>query len=246
MDKDRSRYEHLAPLRALPTDASSDAELVNLAIAGNDLAFAQIMRRYNRLLFRTARSILKNDDDTQDALQEAYLRAWRALASFRSEARLSTWLVRIEANEALGRLRGNGAQSAHIVPLSASVDADDETPEMQMQANPNDQPEPLALRAQIRQQIEARIDTLPDAFRTVFMLRGVEEMSVEEVALALGIPEATVRTRFFRARSMLREGLSRDIDMALGDAFSFAGPRCDRIVEGVLAMIAHARESSRP
>ena len=233
-------------LRPVPTDASPDAELVNLAIAGNDLAFAQIMRRYNRLLFRTARSILKNDDDTQDALQEAYLRAWRALASFRSEARLSTWLVRIVANEALGRLRSNGAQSAHIVPLSASVDADDETPEMQMQANPNDQPEPLALRAQIRQQIEARIDTLPDAFRTVFMLRGVEEMSVEEVALALGIPEATVRTRFFRARSMLREGLSRDIDMALGDAFSFAGPRCDRIVEGVLAKIAHARESSRP
>ncbi len=233
-------------LRSMPSDASSDAELVSLAAAGNDLAFAQIMRRHNRLLFRTARSILKNDDDTQDALQEAYLRAWRALATFRADARLSTWLVRIVVNEALGRLRRDGAQPARVVPLNASVDTDGDTLEMQMHANPDEQPEPLALRAQIRQQIEARIDRLPDAFRTVFMLRGVEEMSVEEVALVLGIPEATVRTRFFRARSILREGLSRDIDMAIGDAFSFAGPRCDRIVAGVLAKIAHPRESSRP
>ena len=227
-----------------PSDASSDAELVSLATAGNDLAFAQIMRRHNRLLFRAARSILKNDDDTQDALQEAYLRAWRALATFRADARLSTWLVRIVINEALGRLRRDGARPAAVVPLNASVDADGETMEMQMHANPDEQPEPSVMRAQIRQQIEARIDTLPDAFRTVFMLRGVEEMSVEEVALVLDIPEATVRTRFFRARSILREGLSRDIDMAIGDAFSFAGLRCDRIVAGVLAKIAHERESS--
>lgn len=225
-----------------PLDASSDAELVDLAIAGNDAAFSQIMRRHNRLLFRTARSILKNDDDTQDALQEAYLRAWRALASFRSDARLSTWLVRIVVNEALGRLRRRGAQ---VLPLNAAIDADGETLEMQMQANPDDQPEPSAMRAQIRQQIEARIDSLPDSFRTVFMLRGVEELSVEETALALDIPNATVRSRYFRARGILREGLSRDIDMAIGDAFSFAGQRCDRIVEGVLARIAHERESSR-
>lgn len=225
-----------------PSDASSDAELVSLVLAGNDTAFAQIMRRYNRLLFRTARSILKSDDDTQDAVQEAYLRAWRALASFRSDARLSTWLVRIVVNEALGRLRPSGAQ---VLPLSAAMDTDGETLELQMQANPDDQPERAAMRTQVRQQMEARIDTLPDAFRTVFMLRGVEEMSVEEVATALGLPEATVRSRFFRARGILREGLSRDIDMALGDAFSFAGPRCDSIVEGVLAKIIHERESSR-
>lgn len=114
-----------------------------------------------------------------------------------------------------------------------------------MQANPDEQPEPSAMRTQTRQQIEARIDSLPDSFRSVFMLRGVEELSVEETALALAIPEATVRSRFFRARGILREGLSRDIDMAIGDAFSFAGPRCDRIVERVLARIAHERESSR-
>ena len=230
----------------MPSDACPDAELVGLALCGNDLAFAQIMRRYNRLLFRTARSILKNDEDTQDALQEAWLHAWRALATFRSDARLSTWLMRIVVNEALGRLRRQGAQPAQVVPLTAAMDADGETPEMQMCANTDDQPEPSFMRAQVRQQIEARIDKLPDAFRCVFMLRGVQELSVEEVAVALGIPEATVRSRFFRARSILREGLSRDIDMAIGDAFSFAGERCDRIVEGVLARIVHERESSRP
>jgi len=229
----------------VPLDASSDAELVDLAVAGHDAAFSQIMRRHNRLLFRTARSVLKNDDDTQDALQEAYLRALRALASFRSDARLSTWLVRIVVNEALGRLRRSGVQPAQVLPLNATIDADGEIPEMQMQANPDDQPEPTAVRAQIRQQIEARIDSLPNSFCSVFMLRGVEELSVEETARALDIPEATVRSRFFRARGILREGLSRDIDMAIGDAFSFAGPRCDRIVEGVLARIAHERESSR-
>ena len=101
------------------------------------------------------------------------------------------------------------------------------------------------MRTEMRRLIEARIDRLPDAFRVVFMLRAIEEMSVEEVAAALEMPEATVRTRFFRARSLLREGLSRDVDVALDDAFAFAGERCDRIVAGVLARLA--RESgSRP
>jgi RNA polymerase sigma-70 factor, ECF subfamily len=234
----------LPTLIPAPLDAASDTELAMLAAAGNDQAFAQIMRRHNRLLFRTARSILKNDDETQDALQEAYLNAWRALASFREDAKLSTWLVRIVANEALGRLRRRGAQ---VMPLHAAVPTEEEgdTAETSMPANPDEQPESTAMRAQVRRQIEARIDTLPDAFRTVFMLRGVQEMSVEEAAAALGIPEATVRSRFFRARSLLREGLSRDIDMAIADAFSFAGERCDRVVEGVLARIALEREPPR-
>ncbi len=233
---------HTLPL-SVPSDTSSDGDLVYLAIAGNDAAFALIMRRHNRLLFRSVRSILKNDDDTQDVVQEAYLRAWRALTSFRSDAKLSTWLVRIAVNEALGRLRKVGAD---VVPLTAAVDTEGESLEPTMPANPDEAPESSAMRTQIRQHIEARIDTLPDQFRTVFMLRGVEELSVEEVSATLGIPEATVRSRFFRARGLLREGLSRDIDMAMADAFSFAGPRCDKIVAGVLATIASERASPRP
>ena len=100
---------------------------------------------------------------------------------------------------------------------------------------PDKRPEQFAMRAQMRQLLEARIDLLPEVFRTVFMLRAVEEMSVEEVSEALGIPEATVRTRFFRARGLLREDLASQADIALGDAFAFDGARCDRIVAGVLA-----------
>ena len=97
------------------------------------------------------------------------------------------------------------------------------------------------MRSEMRRLMEACIDRLPEAFRTVFMLRAVEELSVEEIAAAFDIPEATVRTRYFRARGLLREGLSRDIDLAIGDAFSFAGARCDRIVASVLAKLAEGR-----
>ncbi len=212
------------------SEPKSDAELASRAATGDTLAFKAIMRRHNRLLFRTARSILKSDADAEDVLQEGYLHAWRALGSFRSEAKLSTWLVRIVADEALGRLRRRGAQ---VIPMEATMDAMTE-----MEASPGDQPEHAAMAAQTRRLVEARIDTLPDAFRTVFMLRALEELSNEEVAAALDIPEATVRTRFFRARSLLREGLSRDVDQAIDGAFSFAGARCDRIVARVMAKIA--------
>ena len=200
------------------------------------------MRRHNRLLFRTARSILKDDAESEDALQEAYLRAWRGLAGFRADSRLSTWLVRIVINESLGRLRRRGAQ---VIPLDSAMDLTDDQTEAWMQDDPDHRPDRMLMRAQVRRIIETRIDTLPDAFRTVFMLRAVEELSVEEVAAALEIPDATVRTRFFRARGLLREALSRDADMVIGDAFSFAGARCDRIVAGVLAKLADDRESPR-
>ena len=100
------------------------------------------------------------------------------------------------------------------------------------------------MRAEMRRLMEVRIDLLPDAYRSVFMLRAVEEMSVEEVAEALDIPQATVRTPFFGARRLLREGLSRDVDVAIGDAFSFAGERCDRIVVAVLARLGEERHPS--
>ena len=221
--------------------ATTNGELAERAANGDHAAFELIMRRHNRLLFRTARSILKVDADAQDALQEAYLRAWRGLHTWRGDAQLSTWLVRIVMNEALSRLRRRGAT---VVQLSSAADLADSHTEHAM-ADPPDQPDPpdqrpesMAMRADVRRLLEARIDRLPEAFRTVFMLRAVEELSVEEVATALQLPGATVRTRYFRARSMLREGLSRDIDLATADAFSFAGARCDRVVADVLAQLA--------
>jgi RNA polymerase sigma-70 factor (ECF subfamily) len=217
-----------------PPEWEADAGLAARAAAGDQHAFEKIIRRNNQLLFRTARSILKDDDEAEDAVQEAYLHAFRALGSFRADAKLSTWLVRIVANEALGRLRRRGAD---VIPLDTVTDAGGEDMERFMDQDANGQPEQAAERAQVRKLIEARIDMLPDAFRTVFMLRGVQEYTVEETAAALSIPEATVRTRFFRARSLMREGLSRDLDQAYVEAFAFDGERCDRIVARVMARI---------
>ena len=214
-----------------------DAELARRIGQRDERAFETLMRAHNRLLYRLARSILKDDAEAEDAVQEAYLQAFRSIAKFRGEARLSTWLTRIVANEAFGRLRKH-ARRAAIVPLRLD---DDETREAQADSEGPvmmEQPDKAAFRNEMRHLLEARIDALPDAFRTVFMLRAVEDLSVEETAASLGIPESTVRTRFFRARSLLRESLARDVDRAYGDAFGFAGERCDRVVANVLARLA--------
>ncbi|HXD40138.1 MAG TPA: RNA polymerase sigma factor [Ramlibacter sp.] len=216
------------------SDKTPDVELAALAAAGNARAFEAIMRRHNRLLFRTARSILKSDADAEDAVQDTYLSAWRALGSFREDAKLSTWLVRIVLNEALKRVR---RRASNVVMFDTGAVIAEEQLEASMEADHDEQPELAASRAEMRRLMEARIDELPELFRTVFMLRAVEEMSVEEVSAALDIPETTVRTRFFRARAHLRDSLSRDMDFALEGAFSFDGARCDRIVAGVLAII---------
>ena len=142
---------------------TTDVELAARAANGDEAAFEAIMRRHNRLLFRTARSILKNDSETEDALQEAYLRAWRCLASFRAEAKLSTWLVRIVINESLGRLRRHGG--AQVIPLDTSMDVSEHQTEAWMEDNPDQQPDRVAMRSEVRRLMEARIDTLPDAFR---------------------------------------------------------------------------------
>lgn len=211
----------------------TDAALAQNVAAGDKASFQQLMRRYNRTLFRTARAILKDDAEAEDALQDAYLLAFRSIGGFRGDAKLSTWLVRIVANEALARLRKRTRRAA-ILPLHA--DAGDRG-DPALDAPSADTPERATLRGEMRRLLEARIDALPEGYRTVFVLRALEELSVEETAACLGIPEATVRTRFFRARSLLREALSREIDHAVDDAFGFAGERCDRIVARVMAQL---------
>jgi len=203
-------------------------------------AFEQIMRQHNRMLFRTARAILRDDAEAEDALQEAYVQAYHALGSFRGEAQLSTWLARIVANEALMRLRKQ-TRRAEIMPIQPAATV--HQLEQVSDTNMDNAPDTSAARKEMRQLLEAQIDALPDAYRTVFMLRAVEELSVEETAAVLEIPPATVRTRFFRARSLLREALAQKIDVACEDAFSFAGERCDRIVASVLARIQLPKET---
>jgi RNA polymerase sigma-70 factor (ECF subfamily) len=214
----------------------TDLELAQRIAAGDKGAFELLMRRHNQILYRTARSILKDDAEAEDAVQEAWLLAYRAIGNFRGDAKLSTWLVRIVVNEAIsrGRKRSRGAE---VIQLSGETQEGGGAVEENVNRTLPEQPEHAAQRAQTRKLLEAKIDELPDAFRTVFVLRALEELSVEESAVALGIPEATVRSRFFRARGLLREALSKEIDLAYGDAFAFAGARCDRIVAGVMARL---------
>jgi RNA polymerase sigma-70 factor (ECF subfamily) len=216
--------------RTIAKDAP-DAELAHRIGGGETAAFEILMRRYNRTLFRTARAILRDDAEAEDALQEAYLQAYHSIGGWRGEAKLSTWLARIVANEALMRLRKQ-ARRAEIVPLqsSATLEGLNEIPDTDMKKTPDREAE----RLEMRRLLETQIDALPDDYRAVFMLRAVEELSVEETSTVLGIPEATVRSRLFRARSLLREGLASRIDLACEEAFAFAGERCDRIVANVM------------
>jgi RNA polymerase sigma-70 factor (ECF subfamily) len=212
-----------------------DLELARRVVAGDLKAFEEVMRRHNRMLYRTARSILRDEAEAEDCVQSAYLLAYRSMGAFAGRAKLSTWLTRIVLNEALARKRQT-VRSAMVIPLEDPADA--ETPTQAYTAiAPSAEtlgPETEASRRELRLLIERRIDGLPEAFRSVFVLRALEELSVEETANLLEIPEATVRTRYFRARSMLRESLAREVDSALGGAFEFAGARCDRIVAAVL------------
>jgi RNA polymerase sigma-70 factor (ECF subfamily) len=161
----------------------------------NALTFENLMRRHSRMLYRAARAILRDDAAAEEALQEAWLRAYRAIDTFRGESKLSTWLVRIAVNEALARRRKDQRS------LAVGGEAEPVTLEQ-------DEPEGMAQRSELRRRLYGEISDLPPAFRSVFMLRAVEGLTVGETAAALHIPESTVRTRFFRARGQLREALS--------------------------------------
>ena len=216
----------------------SDAELSRRISEGDMHALEHMMRQHNRTLFRTARAILHDDAEAEDAVQDAYLQAYRSIGAFRGEAKLSTWLIRIVANQALARRR-KAARRAAIVPIR-SGGAEEHEFEAEADTRGPDGPESQTQRSELRRMLEQKIDELPEAFRAVFVLRALEELPVEDTAAALGIPEATVRTRFFRARSQLREALSQEIDLAFDDAFAFLGERCDRIVARVLARLSQS------
>lgn len=210
-----------------------ETELCRRVACGDARALERLMRLHNRRLYRAARAILRDEAEAEDVVQETYLRAYRGMHLFRGEAALSTWLVRICVREALQRRR-KARRRAEVIPIRHGLT------EAEIDAQAFEFPVDVTLAAvesgELRTRIEARIDALPDGFREVFVLRALEELSVEETAAALDLPPATVRTRFFRARSRLREALSQE-DSMLGQAFAFAGERCDRIVETVLCRL---------
>ena len=223
-------------IEARPEGDVTDEALARRIVDHDPRAFEILMRRHNRTLYRLARSILKNDEEAEDALQEAYLAAYRHMASFHGDAKLSTWLGRIVINEAYMRLRKR--KRGAVVSIDAEEwDQGAQTGEHMADAQ-SERPDIAATRAELRRLLEAKIDALPEQFRTVFMLRDVEELTVEETAELLDVPPATVRTRAFRARALLRAALAEELDAAAVAAFGFAGARCDRIVANVLERIA--------
>ncbi|GKQ53368.1 RNA polymerase sigma factor [Bradyrhizobium sp. Ce-3] len=213
-----------------PPIRSGDAALVQRALARDEAAIRAIMQANNRRLFRLTRGILRNDSEAEDAVQDAYVRAFTHLDQFRGDSSLSTWLSRIAMNEALGRLRckhasvewselPNRAADAQIIqfPLSSAAD-----------------PEKSMAQREIQQFVEHAIDELPEAFRLVFITRVIEGMNVEETADILGLKPETVKTRLHRARTMLRDNVERKIGPIVMEAFPFAGRRCERLTEAVL------------
>lgn len=208
----------MSPLPVLSDTLVDDPELVSRIANHDEAAFETAMRRYNGALYRVARAILKNTADAEDVLQKSYLSAYRHIADFRADAKLSTWLTRIVVNQALARRRSQ-RRSRIVVPFS-QLHADERIDPKPVEADDlGGSPEESTSRAEIRGLLERKIEALPVAFRTVFMLREVDELSGAETAECLSITEATVRSRLFRTRGLLRESLSRELDMTTGDVF---------------------------
>jgi RNA polymerase sigma-70 factor (ECF subfamily) len=214
--------------------ADDDLSIARRIVAGDRAAFELLMRRHNRRLYRLARATLRNDAEAEDALQDAYLHAYRSMSQFRGDAQLSTWLSRLVLNECFARIR-RSARRQNVIPI---VDAPDWVEQAEAMTSHDDSaPDDALARSQVRALLERKLDALPELFRIVFVLRSIEEMTVEETAQCLNIPEATVRSRHFRARGMLRESLAQSFDLAERDVFEFGGARCDRIVERVLSKL---------
>jgi RNA polymerase sigma-70 factor (ECF subfamily) len=226
---------------ALPDSLPVDLSIARRVAAGDHAAFELLMRRHNRRLFRLARATLGDDTEAEDALQDAYLDAYRSISAFRGDSALSTWLSRLVINACLARMRRN-ARRHNIVPI-VSMDTHDAGGVDTMHSSESYAPDNAYARAQIGELIERKLDAIPQVYRTVFILRSVEEMSVDEVAQCLEIPVATVRSRYFRARALLREALAQEVDLVGRDLFEFGGTHCDRIVERVLSRIAPNREA---
>jgi RNA polymerase sigma-70 factor (ECF subfamily) len=222
--------------RELNVDTLDEAELVQLARQGEAAAFRAIMQRSNRRLYRIARAVMNDDSEAEDVVQESYVRGLTALASFRGESSLTTWLSRIVLNEAMGRLR----RRRPTVDVDALVDRQpqqgDVIPFPLTSREPD--PERAIAQRQIKALLESAIDELPDSFRTVLMARAVEGMSIEETAELFGLKPETVKTRLHRARQLLRDALEKQIGPVLTDAFPFDGRRCERMTQAVLARLA--------
>jgi len=218
----------------------TDERLVRLAAQGEESAIRILIQRHNRRLFRVARGVLRDDAEAEDVVQETYVRAFSNLASFRGEARLSTWLTRIALNEALGRAR----RRRPTVELSDAEMREGRVlivPSASSSANPESE----TARSHLRHVLEEAVDALPELFRVVFVLRDVEGMDTEETASQLSIRPETVKTRLHRARRMLRTAIEERLSATFSELFPFDGERCVRMADRVVERL-RARPTPTP
>jgi RNA polymerase sigma-70 factor (ECF subfamily) len=205
----------------------SDEEVVRRIVEGDAALFEILMRRHNQRIYRAVRAILRDDDEVEDVMQQAYLNAFQHLRQFAGDAQFATWLTRIAVNEALARRRkharfvGEGEDDVSISLVESTVP----------------DPERQAAGSQLRELMEREIVALPDSFRAVVMLRQVEGLSTAETAACLGISDDLVKTRLHRGRTMLRDNLYRRAGVTLDSVFTFGNVRCDRVVAGVMGNI---------
>lgn len=211
----------------------AEAGLIRRAVSNDEAAIRAIIQEHNQRLYRVARSIVREDAEAEDVLQEAYLHAFSNLAEFRGDSRLSTWLTRIVVNEALQRLRRRKPSSG--IPLN--VDGGAQVIPFPGAAQLSDDPERNMAQREICQLVEQAIDALPQEFRTVLVSRILEGMSVEETADALDVRPETVKTRLHRARGLLKDALAEHMEGLFSDVFPFQGERCERVTNAVVAAL---------
>ena len=208
----------------------SDEEIVERVCNGDTAIFEVLMRRYNQRIYRTVRAILRNDSETEDAMQQAYLNAFTHLRQFRGAAKFSTWLVKIAVHEAFARLRKHGGEGRTI---------DQEFYEDVMNEIGSNEPGPeeRAIASELGATMESLIAELPESYRTVLVLREVEGLTTAETAECLEVSEDVVKTRLHRSRAMLRDALYDRAGVSIRSLFPFHDPRCNRVVDAVFAEI---------
>ena len=201
-----------------PAETFDEGDLITRAKAGDDTAFTELLNRYERKIFRLAKNITQNDEDAEDVMQEAFLKAYSHLDAFQGNSKFYTWIVRIAVNESLMKLRKR--KSDKLVSLDEQVDTGEDMVPREI-AVWEDNPEAQYSQEELRGILDKSVESLAPIFRSVFVLRDIEDLSTEETAEALGISIPAVKSRLLRARLQLREKLTRFFRRKGGSAFAF-------------------------
>jgi RNA polymerase sigma-70 factor, ECF subfamily len=207
----------------------TDEEIVRRVVAGEKELFELLIRRYNQRVYRAVRAILRNPEESEDVMQQAYVSAYRHLHQFEGRSAFSTWLTKIAMRQAFAHNRKSA--TLHVVSEIRGENTMNDFPE------PAADPERRAVAADLMQHVEAEVAALPDAYRSVLLLREVEGLSTEETAECLDVSTDVVKTRLHRARTMLRDALYERAGVGLHTIFTFGAQRCDRMVANVMAAI---------